>query len=243
MKIKCFFCRIETYRSFLLRPFYFDVVTSEDYFLCSQCRNRLMSSTANYVALMRDLKEFGLRRAFIKSYEEGRISHLEMDKIDNDSINIVSQKVLGISNPTAGVLINEIPIIVDNPTKRLAIAQYILDFSDIESYKVFDNMIEYNIDTPSSTQYELNTKNGLRRTIIGGMFAGSAGAVMGGLTSNQSVTINRGAATSYSTTEHNYTIIIKLKALKYGGTIQIAIGNNEPKMSTVVNIIESILHI
>ena len=216
---------------------FYDTTTEEKYCFCTKCAPKLIKPGGG----MPGEAKLGVRKAIVKWYKQGLISLSDMDRIEKDSIEVISKKVLGTNNPTIGIWINDTYIIIDELTRKLVIERSIVNFADIDSYTIYDNSIEYNIQAPESAQYNLGTKHGLRRSIVGGMLAGSAGAIMGGLTSSHSLTINKGQKTTYSMTEHNFSILITLKTLAYGGAIVVQIGNDEPKLQLVANLLNKII--
>ena len=240
MATKCLICRNAT--SFLLRAAFgktfLDTDTEESYCFCPKCCNRLVKGKGNPLSVAKT----GVRKAVLSWYNSGAISPGDLDRIEKDSIRVISERYLKTSNPTFGFWINDRYIIADEPSKRILIERNIINFSDIDSYQVFDNAIEYNIQSPNSTQYDFNTKHGLRRTIVGGIIAGPAGAVMGGLTSKHSLSVNEGMKSSYITTEHDFKVLINLKTLAFGGSINVEVGNSEIKLQTLVNLLDKLSH-
>lgn len=229
---RCVICRKEI--GFLKRAAFgmsfYDKDTEENFCICPKCGWKIPKT---YV---QDLRS-GVRAALVKWHETGAISDEDLDRTYKDSISIIAKKYLKTATPTFGMWLHDV-VIVDEPTKRLLIGNKIINFSDIESYQIFDNAIEYNIQSPNTTQYDFNTEHGLRRTIVGGIIAGPAGAVMGGLTSKHSLSVNEGMKASYSTTEHDFKVLINLKTLAYGGCITVIVGNSVVKLQSFANLLD-----
>ena len=61
---------------------------------------------------------------------------------------------------------------------------------------------------------------------------------MGGLTSKHSLSVNEGMKASYSTTEHDFKVLINLKTLAYGGCIIVIVGNSEVKLQSFANLLD-----
>lgn len=234
---KCLVCRnkISILNKSIAGSFY-DPDTEEKYWLCTKCAPRLIRAKVSIV----EAKLLGVRKAILKWYKQGGISAGDLDRIEKDSIAVIAKKYLQTSSPSFGIWVNNIYIIADIEQKRILIERWVLDFSEIDSYQLFDNAVKYNIQSPNTINYDLNTHHGLRRTIMGGLLSGPAGAIMGGLTANHSLTVTDGIKSSYQTTEHNYQILLKLNSFINGGAISIQIGNDEVKTQALINLIDKI---
>lgn len=245
MKIDCaFLCGEKRSSSFLMRnaTYLEDIETGKEYFVCSNCLKSIsVHLHKDMFSVLRELKQ-SRRKAITTWYQMGAVAPSDYDRIERESIEIYAQKYLRTSTPTFGFWLNDSCIIADEPSQQILFERSIVKFSDIESYKVFDNAIEYDIQSPSSTMYNIETKHGLRRTIIGNMFAGTAGAVMGGLTANHSVSINEGQKKTYSEVEHNFQVTINLKSIAYGGSLVVKIGNDEPKLQLLINLLNKLIN-
>lgn len=242
MAKKCLICRNSTPFLFWASGAggaYYDTDTEEKYCICSKCFHNLRKSgvSIDFFPINK-----GIRKTVIDWYDCGAISPIDLERIETDSIKTIAQKYLNTSSPTFGIWIQDRYIIVDEISKRMLIERHIVNLSDIENYKIYDNSIEYNVQSPNSTQYDLNTHHGLRRTIVGGIMAGPAGAAMGGLTANHSLTINEGKKSTYSTTEHDFTILIILKSLAYGGSLEVKVGNSDVKLQALINMFDKIIN-
>ena len=240
---KCFICRKE--KSWLLSPAvtFRDVETGENYTICTDCQGKLRKSIGlkNWGLELLKIRDLGLQPTAKMWYDQGLLSMNDLQLIQKDSVEIIAKKHLNTSNPSGYLYINNKYIIYDEPQQCIIINHCIINFADIRDNKIFDNSIEYQIQSPTVTHYDTNTKYGLTRTIVGGMLAGSAGAIMGGLTSKHSLSVTQDLTAQYTTTEHNFTVIINLKTMSYGGSIAVQIGKSEVETQLLLNFLNKII--
>lgn len=246
--MRCLICRQEKTRTgkfimpilFIPVPFSIysiDEVTGEKFLVCPECLAKIKSRKwKGYAAAM----SRGARSAVDFYYQNGQLTIDEYEYIKQDIEIDVVRRVLGCE-PTFVMPVQDSCVGIDEATKRIVLDKKIVNFSDIETYQVFDKSIEYNVQAPNSTQYNIGTEKGLRRTIVGGILAGPAGAVMGGVTAKHSMVISEGEKSTYNTTEHDFSVLVKLKTFNHGGAIAVHIGNDEVKMNAFVNLIEMII--
>ena len=216
-----------------------DELYGEKYTLCQECfygkiRPRRFKGDTYCMS-------HGLRESLDYYLKNGHLTPHEVEYVLHENALDDAKSLLG-GDPTYVLPLQSGYIAIDEASQRIVISRKIISFSEIESYKILDKSIEFHVQSPNSTQYNVSTDKGLRRTIVGGVFAGPAGAVMGGLTANHSMVINEGEKSTYNTTEHDFDVLVKLKSFNHGGSVAIKIGNDEVKMQSVVNMIEKIMN-
>lgn len=109
-------------------------------------------------------------------------------------------------------------------------------FKDIISFEVFDNSSTINkgsIDTQTKTK----TSSMLGRAVVGGVLAGGAGAVIGGLTAKQNSQSFNNTSTE---TKHNYYINITINDLK-NPIVKIALLEDREKMEKISSLLSIII--
>ena len=215
---------------------FYDTDTGEKYCYCNNCAIRLRSRKVDP-----RYAQHGVRQAVVAWLQQGALTVEDVERIEQDSLDVIAKKFFNPSTSTFGIWSLDKYLIVDGLSQRILVDGQYINFSDIESYKVFDNSIEYNVQSPNSTQYELNTHHGLSRTIVGGMIAGPAGAIMGGLSAKRSLTVNEGIKTTYNTTVHDFTLLVYLKTFAFGGSIAFKLGTSEIDLQQFVNIFDKII--
>ena len=254
--MRCFVCREDnkpSYRSWILLWYLMpiplkirgtDEVTGEKFVLCNDCARKIKSRPHGIPAVFNITipPRINPRLVVENFFKHGLLCADEVERIYYDYAEDKATRLLGSKPMWVLPLSNDGRCVaVDEPAQRILLDNKVVAFSDIDSYKIFDKSIEYHIQSPNSTQNNVSTNNGLRRTIVGGLFAGSAGTVMGGLTANHSMEVNESMKSTYNTTEHDFDVLVLLKSFNYGGSVAVKIGNDGVKMQIVVNLIEKIM--
>lgn len=234
---KCLICRNEIpWIAWQYFKCIYDTDTGEQYCFCTKCATRLRVGKANPM-----YAQHGVRQAVVVWLQLGVLTVEDVERIEQDSISVIAQKFFNTSSSPFGIWSLDKYLVVDEMSQRILVDGQYVNFSDIESYKVFDNSIEYNVQSPNSTQYEIDTSHGLRRSIVGGIFAGPTGAIMGGLTAKHSVSVNVGGKSTYNTTVHDFTLLVTLKTFAFGGSIAFKLGSSEVLLQQFINLFDRII--
>lgn len=137
-------------------------------------------------------------------------------------------------------------ILVFSKSKHITINQKTYTFSDILDCTVNDDVKEKDtIETyrsPSIATTNTNTGNMLKRTAIGGVLLGDAGAIIGGSTAKKNTTIEYGKDTTIHNREitHNYTVVVTVKDIK-NPNLQINVGNNTKLKDEIMSLFRVII--
>lgn len=234
--MKCVICRQEV--NWLLRVNFnktvYDANTGEKYCFCSKCQRLLNRGRINTLNI-----PLNLRNWIIDLNKNHIISDDIYEYISEYDANLIASKN-GLF-ASGWVTIRDKYIVIDELHKKIIINNKVYPFDDIISYELFDNSVKYHIMSPESTDIKTHSKNGLARTILGGVITGPAGAIMGGLTSNHNLNITKSGKSEYDQTIHDFSIVIKTNKISCP-TIVISIGDNECEFKSVVNLIDAIIH-
>lgn len=240
--MRCLICREDKPKAgtcFFRSIYSIDEITGEKYMICPECVKKMQENRWQGFEYCRS---HGARDSVRYYFMEGRISAKNYERICYAFVEEEAENLLG-KKPQYILLLHSGFVAIDEPTQRIVLDKRNIKFEEIESYKIFDNSIEYHIQTPNDTKYNIVTNKGLRRTIVGGIIAGPTGALMGGLTAKHSMAIKEGQKITYDTTKHDFSLVVKLKTLRYGGSVVVEIGNDEAQLQTLVNTIEKIIEL
>ncbi len=238
----CFFCGKETYSTFFKKNRYlsslYDNVTGESFDICTDCFKRLgFGETAK---VFMNIKRLGLRPASRQLQLLNLLPEEFKDNINNQTVAILSKKHL--PNCTGYLVYNLDQYLLFDQTNRkiLLNATSVCSFDDIMDYKVLDHSVEYNVHSPERTDYTTHSKNAIGRAFLGKVVAGNAGAMIGGLTADHSLSIEKSGYSTYSKTTHDFSIVIRLRLLGNNSAI-LSIGESEEELTTLCNALDTVI--
>lgn len=125
-------------------------------------------------------------------------------------------------------------ILVNEAAQKVYINGITLDFNDILNYSVTDNPITIKGD--SQEIVESDDSSMLKRAIIGHIFAGDAGAIIGGLTARTTTTYHE----EDDIIEHNYTILININSIS-NPIMKIAVGSDTELANEIAGLLNVII--
>lgn len=232
---KCFVCRRET--SFFNRWINsaLDNTTGQNVCVCNSCA--------------RNLKKYGISRFpdGSVSYElvhllsaKGGMSPEQFREVQADYARDIAYFRYGDNNLTGSIFVDNNIILLMASKGLLVVNQSKVNFSDIVNYSVSDNVSQHLYQAPTSTTYNTSSEHGLRRAVIGNIFAGGVGAVIGAATANNQLSVNNSESSSFQSVVHDYVLYINLKSLYNGGVISIRFGNNEMALNIMTRWLDSI---
>lgn len=234
--MKCFICRREI--SWMWRGAFGtfkDYETGEKYCLCTKCPGSIIRR--GYI-VYHEAKIKGIKQCVRELQQLKLLKNEQIAAILKDEIDKLIKKSLKVATRWITYDIDKF-IVIDDTTYRILLNKSIYNFSDIIDYSILDNSITHHIQAPTTTLYNTKSHNGLARTIAGGIIAGPAGAIMGGITSKHTLSIENSTIDKYSATIHDYTIHIKTSTISKPLEI-LKIGEDSDCMYTITSLLEQI---
>lgn len=126
-------------------------------------------------------------------------------------------------------------LIINDTTKKIYYNYRNYDFKDILNFSVQDDAITENSGSFSTSSAD--TRSMIGRAAIGGVIAGSTGAIIGGATAKRT-TMNSGFQ---SKVVHDYSIVITVNNIS-SPNFTIHIGNDEVSLNKIISTLTVILH-
>ena len=239
---KCFICGIDCYSTFTRRNRFlhglYDNVTGETFDLCTKCVTRLISRESKII--FDNIKKQGIRSTLRGLYEINKITPGDLDFINTTTVDILSRKYL--KNCTGYILYNfDHYLLFDEGNRQMLLNNTtICSFDEVADYKVLDHSVDVNVQSPESTEYTTKSKNALGRSFVGSVLAGPVGAFVGGVTAQHKLQVNKSGFSTYSTTTHDYSIVVLLKRLG-NNSIILTVGENEGDVTVLCNALDAII--
>lgn len=247
----CFICGRECHNGFWKTQVYFkgvglvDSVTGEKYNLCSQCAGEIHRGAfrdGRITQVLLNLKHNGVRGTIRALKEINKIpqAYARLDYLHSQTVRILTQKYL--ENCTGFLVFNiDQYLLFDEVNRQMLLnASSVCSFDEVIDYKVLDHSVDFNVHSPESTEYYTQSKNALGRAVLGKVFAGSTGALVGGLTAKHNLSVQKSGYSTYTTTSHDYSIVIRLKKLG-NNSVVLSIGESEEEMNTLCNALDTII--
>lgn len=126
--------------------------------------------------------------------------------------------------------------------RKVTIMDKTYSFSDILQCQFSDNPVVVKGRTTITSSGTTKTDNGnmFGRAVVGGLVAGSAGAVIGGTTAQKNTTTTSVVDQGRDVTKHDYTVWISVKSIA-NPMIQIHIGKDGTKVNEIVALMNAII--
>ena len=227
---QCFLCRKNVNFFFQYMNGIYDNLTRKRFCLCNQCHYKYSN-----VGVIDDI-----RAKTRQLFQNNLLTDYEISEFQKDDARMIADEAK--ISYTGYIAVQFDNYIFFNEHTQQLVFNYSehCSFKDIIGYRVLDHSIEYNVQSPENTMYSSNSKNALGRTIAGGLFAGHAGAIMGGLTAQHNISIEKSGSATYQTTAHDFSVVISLKSLSRPSII-LSVGSKEVDMIKVTSFLDRII--
>lgn len=240
-KYRCFFCRGDiTWLSTRSFQTYVDSITGEAFKICGKCIQPYVRATGGTGRCYSIYKECEIRVIERFCVEANVYPYQLIQNLRDDDVRLIARKYM---NNYSGALVYNCSnyLIYDENSRKILFNHTVLcSFSDIIDYKVLDHSTEINYSSPENSRYSTQSKNALWRTLAGNIVAGPAGAVIGGLTSNHSMTVEKSATSSYQSTRHDFHVVVRLRKLGQP-VVNLHVGLQEEEVMFITGFLDQVI--